>query len=94
MLVSIAFEINRFVGRYDNWFTSILTAPGLWMQRLTTHEPDEDQLRVAIMALKCAMPDTFDRNEVNAELEAMKPKKDEDDGENEAESPKDEDDQK
>lgn len=94
LIVGIGYEYIMFAGKHDNAFTRLFSAPGLWMQRLTTHEPDEDQLRVAIMALKCAMPDTFDRNEVNAELEAMKPKKDEDDGENKAETPKDEDDQK
>ncbi len=94
LIVGIGYEYIMFAGKHDNAFTRLFSAPGLWMQRLTTHEPDEDQLRVAIIALKCAMPDTFDRNEVNAELEAMKPKKDEDDGENEAETPKAEDDQK
>ena len=94
LIVGIGYEYIMFAGKHDNAFTRLFSAPGLWMQRLTTHEPDEDQLRVAIIALKCAMPDTFDRNEVNAELEAMKPKKDEIDGENEAETPKAEDDQK
>ena len=57
VLVSIAFEINRFVGRYDNWFTAILTAPGLWMQRITTNEPDHSMIEVGIAAVQAVLPD-------------------------------------
>lgn len=57
VLVSIAYEINRLVGRYDNWFTSILTAPGLWMQRITTNEPDDSMIEVAIAAVQAVLPD-------------------------------------
>lgn len=77
LIVGIGYEYIMFAGKHDNAFTRLFSAPGLWMQRLTTHEPDEDQLKVAIIALKCAMPDTFDRAEVDAELEALKPKKEE-----------------
>ena len=57
VLVSIAFEINRLVGRYDNWFTSILTAPGLWMQRITNNEPDDSMIEVGITAVQAVLPD-------------------------------------
>jgi len=56
VLVSIAYEINRLVGKYDNWFTKILTAPGLWMQRITTNEPDDDMIEVGIAAVKAVLP--------------------------------------
>lgn len=57
VVVSIAYEINRLVGRYDNWFTKLLTAPGLWMQRITTNEPDDDMIRVGIAAVEAVLPE-------------------------------------
>ena len=56
VLVSIAYEINRMVGKYDNWFTKILTAPGLWMQHITTNEPDDDMIEVGITAVMAVLP--------------------------------------
>ena len=56
VLVSIAYEINRLVGRYDNWFTRILTAPGLWMQRITTNEPEDGMIEVGIAAVQAVLP--------------------------------------
>ena len=52
LVVSIAYEINRWVGRHDNAFSRILTAPGLWMQNFTTNEPDEQEIEVAIASVK------------------------------------------
>ena len=46
-------------GKHDNIVTRILSAPGLWMQRITTREPDEQQLEVAICALKYALVEAF-----------------------------------
>ena len=57
LVVSITFEINRVVGRHDNRFTRILTAPGLWFQNFTTKEPDESMMEVAIEALKLVLPE-------------------------------------
>ena len=56
VIVSIAYEINRLVGRYDNWFTKFLTAPGLWMQRITTKEPDDEMIEVGITAVQAVLP--------------------------------------
>ena len=56
LVVSIAYEINRWVGRNDNAFTRILTAPGLWMQNFTTNEPDDDMIEVAIAAVNAVLP--------------------------------------
>ena len=56
VLVSLAYEINRLVGRYDNWFTVLLTAPGLWMQRITTNEPDDEMIEVGIAAVEAVLP--------------------------------------
>ena len=57
VLVSIAYEINRLVGRFDNGFTALLTAPGLWMQRITTNEPDDLMIEVGIAAVQAVLPD-------------------------------------
>ena len=56
LVVSIAYEINRWVGRNDNWLTRILTAPGLWMQNFTTNEPDDSMIEVAILAVQKVLP--------------------------------------
>ena len=56
VIVSIAYEINRMVGRYENGFTKALTAPGLWMQRITTNEPDDDMIEVGIAAVEAVLP--------------------------------------
>ena len=57
VIVSIAYEINRLVGRYDNAFTRIMTAPGMWFQNFTTNEPDDDMIEVAIAALEAVIPE-------------------------------------
>lgn len=57
IIVSITYEINRFVGRHDNWLTRILTAPGLWLQNFTTREPDDTMIEVGIRALSEVLPE-------------------------------------
>ena len=57
VVVSIAYEINRWVGRTDNAFTRLLTAPGLWMQNFTTNEPDDSMIEVAIAAVNAVLPE-------------------------------------
>lgn len=57
IVMGIAYEIIQFSARHDNWFTHALAAPGLWMQRLTTFEPDSSELEVAIAALKAVIPE-------------------------------------
>ena len=57
VVVSITYEINRIVGRYDNGFTRVLMAPGLWMQNFTTYEPDDSMIEVGIESLKAVLPE-------------------------------------
>ena len=57
VLVSITYEINRFVGRHDTALTRIITAPGLWLQNFTTNEPDDSMIEVGIAALQAVLPD-------------------------------------
>ena len=56
VVAGISYEINRFAGRHDNWFTMALRAPGLALQRLTTAEPDDSMIEVAILAMKEVIP--------------------------------------
>jgi len=48
VIAGISYEIIRLAGRSDNFFVNILSAPGMFLQRLTTREPDEDMILVAI----------------------------------------------
>ena len=59
LIVGIGFEFIIFSGKHDNALTRFLSAPGLFMQRITTREPDDSQIEVAIIALKTALPDVF-----------------------------------
>ena len=56
VVIGIAYELIRIAGKYDNIFTKILSAPGLWIQRLTTKEPDASQIEIAIAAVKPVLP--------------------------------------
>jgi len=57
LVVSIAYEINRWAGRNDNLCTRILTAPGMWFQKFTTNEPDDDMIEVGIASLQAVLPE-------------------------------------
>jgi len=57
VVVGISYEINKFAGRYDNLLTRFLRAPGMWLQNLTTNEPDDSMIEVAIDAIKRVIPE-------------------------------------
>ena len=59
LTAGLGYEIIRFAGSHDNWFIKAISAPGLWVQRITTKEPDEKQMECAIAALKSAIPAEF-----------------------------------
>ncbi|MBR2342777.1 MAG: DUF1385 domain-containing protein [Clostridia bacterium] len=59
LVVGIGYEFIRFAGKHPSPFTRALSAPGLWVQRITTKEPTADMLEVAIISLKCALRDDF-----------------------------------
>ena len=55
-LSGVAYEINRYAARHpDQWWVQLLVGPGRLMQRLTTREPDDDQLEIAIAAMRAAL---------------------------------------
>ena len=60
-VVGISYEFIRLAGNHDNIFTKILSAPGLAMQRITTREPDDSMIEIAIAAMTPCIPE--DRTE-------------------------------
>ena len=56
LVVGISYELIKLAVRYTNIFTKIISAPGLWMQRLTTREPDDSQIEIAIAAITPCLP--------------------------------------
>lgn len=56
----VGFEVLKLCGKYDNVVTRIISAPGLWLQRITTREPDDGMIEIAIAALKACEPENPD----------------------------------
>ncbi len=63
VVVGIAYEILRYTGRHTNACTKVLAAPGLWFQRLTTNEPEDDMIEVAIASVNALLPQTIIKEE-------------------------------
>ena len=57
VIVALSYEFNRWVGRHDNAVSRVLSAPGKWLQRLTTNEPDDSMIECAIRALELVIPE-------------------------------------
>ena len=55
VVAGLSNELLKWAGRSDNWLVKILSMPGLYLQKLTTNEPDDKQLEVAIAAMKAVM---------------------------------------
>ena len=53
----IGYELIKICGRHDNTLTRIISAPGIWAQRITTKEPSDDMIEVAIKAMKAVIPE-------------------------------------
>ena len=56
VVAGISYEIIRFSGRSKNSFVHMATLPGLWLQKITTNQPDDDMVEVAIESLKAVLP--------------------------------------
>ncbi len=57
LVVGISYEINRWCGKHDNWLSAALSAPGKWLQHMTTYEPDDGMIECAIRAMKLVIPE-------------------------------------
>ena len=56
IVVSVGYELLKLAGRKNNVFTRVISAPGMWLQRLTTQEPDDDMIECAIAAMERVIP--------------------------------------
>ena len=62
VIAAVSYEFLRFSGRHqDAWFGKMIAGPGLWLQKLTTREPDDSQIEVAIKAMETTI--SADRGE-------------------------------
>ena len=59
LVVGVGYEFIIYAGKHNNLLVRLLSAPGIWVQRLTTKEPTPDMLEVAIISTKCALRDEF-----------------------------------
>ena len=57
IMVGLGYEFIKLCGKYNNKITHILATPGLWAQRITTKEPDDEMIECAIAAMKAVIPD-------------------------------------
>lgn len=57
VVVGISYELIKLAGRSDGILTRIISAPGMWLQRITTCEPDDSQIECAIAALEAVIPE-------------------------------------
>ncbi len=61
VVAGISYEVLRFSGRnFDRWWVRLLAQPGLWLQRLTTADPDDDMIEVALTALRSVVGEADD----------------------------------
>lgn len=56
IVVCFGYELIKLCGRHNNLLTRIIAAPGLWVQRITTKEPDDSMIRTAIVAMEAVIP--------------------------------------
>lgn len=64
IIMGLGYEFIKYAGRHDNLLVKILSAPGLWMQRLTTAEPTDDIIEVGIESLKAVITDNPEDDEI------------------------------
>lgn len=57
VIAGLSYEIIKWAGRSDNCVVGVLSKPGLWLQRITTREPDDSMLEVAIAAMTPVLPE-------------------------------------
>lgn len=60
IIMGFGYEFIRYAGKHDNLFIKILSAPGLWMQRITTKEPEDDIIEVGIESLKAVITENIE----------------------------------
>lgn len=64
LFCGVGYELIKFCGKHDNFITKIIAAPGLWVQRITTKEPEDDMIEVAIKAMEMVIPENPDLDKI------------------------------
>lgn len=64
IIMGLGYEFIKYAGKHNNLMVKIFSAPGLWMQRITTKEPDDDIIEVGIASLKAVITDNIEDDEV------------------------------
>ena len=57
LVMGVGYELIKVAGKFDNALTRIISAPGVWLQRLTVLEPDDDMIECAIESMKRVIPE-------------------------------------
>ncbi|CAH2215022.1 conserved membrane protein of unknown function [Tepidibacter aestuarii] len=71
IVAGISYEIIKIAGKYDNVFVRIISLPGMMLQKITTREPDDEQLEVALCALKAALEEEVEKNDYKTDDEKV-----------------------
>lgn len=64
LIMGVGYEFIRYAGRHDNLLSRAMSAPGMWMQRLTTIEPDDSMIECGIAAFEAVLPDDPETAEI------------------------------
>ncbi|MGN0531914.1 MAG: DUF1385 domain-containing protein [Eubacterium sp.] len=64
IIMGIGYEFIKYAGKHDNALVKFLSAPGLWMQRITTKEPSDDIIEVGIASIKAVITDNPEDDEI------------------------------
>lgn len=64
LFCGVGYELLKICGKYDNLVTKIIATPGLWVQRISTKEPDDDIIEVAIKAMEAVIPENKDLDNI------------------------------
>lgn len=64
IIMGLGYEVIRYAGRHDNVLVKVLSAPGLWMQRITTKEPEDDIIEVGIASLQAVITENPEDDEI------------------------------
>ncbi len=66
LICGLGYELLKICGKYDNIVTKTISAPGMWLQRITTKEPEDDMIEIAIAALKACDEIPYEEEETEA----------------------------
>lgn len=72
LTMGVGYELLKLAGRHDNLFTRIISAPGMWLQRITVREPTDDMIECAIKAFVAVMPEEDKEQMLDQETEIEK----------------------